>query len=124
MGDLKAERDKAKATGDQKRVAELEAEGAARQQIMHKQAFSTAPVTNILEQIKDRLPAIKEKDGVIDLVSKWDKPGLAKYKDAEVVDVTMALVDAFNPNDRQRKSAMEIQKNDPIPLEQAEKIKD
>lgn len=91
---------------------------------MHIQGFSTAPVDNILDHIKDRLSAIKEKAGVTALVSKWDKAGLAKYKDAELVDVTMALVDAFNPSDRQRKSASEIQKNDPIPLEQAENIRD
>ena len=124
MGDLKAEKDKAKAAGDQKRIAEIEAEGATRQKLMHKQGFSTAPVDNILEQIKDRLPAIKEKAGVNALVSKWDKAGLAKYKDAELVDVTMALVDAFNPSDRQHKSAIGIQKYDPIPLKQAENIKD
>lgn len=58
------------------------------------------------------------------LVSKWDKDGLARYRDAELVDVTMALVDALNPNDRQRKSAIEIQKHEPIPLEKAEGIKD
>jgi len=124
MGDLKAGNDKAKAAGDQKRIAELEAEAAARQKLMHKQGFSTAPVDNILDQIKDRLPAIKEKAGVNALVSKWDKADLAKYKDAELVDITMALVDALNPNDRQRKSAIEIQKHDPILLEQAESIKD
>ena len=124
MGDLKAGNDKAKAAGDQKQIAELEAEAAARQNLMHKQGFSTAPVDNILDQIKDRLPAIKEKAGVTAFVSKWDKAGLAKCKDAELVDVTMALVDAFNPNDRQRKSAIDIQKHDPITLEQAESIKD
>jgi len=124
MSDLKAEHDKAKAAGDQKRIGELEAEGAVRQKLMHAQAFSTAAVDGILEQIKDSLPAIREKAGVTVLVSKWDKPGLAKFKDAELVDVTPALVDAFNPNDRQRKSAIEIQKQNPIPLEQAESIKD
>jgi hypothetical protein len=124
MGDLKAEKDKAKAAGDQKRIAELNAEAAARQKLMHKQGFSTTPVDNILDQIKDKLPMIKEKAGVTALMSRWDKTGLAKYQDSELVDVTMALVDAFNPNDRQRKSAIEIQKHDPIPLEQAENIKD
>ena len=124
MGDLKVENNKAKVAGDQKRIAELGAEAAARQKLMHKQGFSTAPVDNILDQIKDRLPMIKEKAGVNALVSKWDKAGLTKYKDAELVDITMALVDALNPNDRQRKSAIEIQKHDPIPLEQAESIKD
>jgi hypothetical protein len=73
LSNLKAEHEKAKASGDQKRVAELEAEGAARQRLLHMQGFSTAPVTNILDQIKDKLPAINEKAGVSMLLSKWDK---------------------------------------------------
>ena len=124
MSALMAEFDKAKKAEDQTRMSELKAEGAAGQKRMHMQGFSTAPVDDILDQIKDSLPGIKEKAGVTAIVSKWDKPCLSKYKDAEVVDITMALVDAFNPNDRQRKSAIEIQKHAPIPLEQAEKIKD
>ncbi len=124
LGDLKAEHAKAKASGDQRRVAELEAEGAARQRLLHMQGFSTAPVTNILDQIKDKLPAISEKAGVRVLVSKWDKDVLVRYKDAELVDVTMALVDAFSPSERQRKSAIGIQEHKPISLEQAEQIKD
>ncbi len=88
------------------------------------QGFSTAPVTNILDQIKDKLPAINEKAGVSVLLSKWDKDGLVRYKDADLVDVTMALVDAFSPSERQRKTAMAIQEHKPISIEQAERIKD
>lgn len=124
LSGLKAEREKAVAAGDQKRVAEVEAEGASEQRLLHTQGFSTAPVTNILDQIKDKLPAIKKKAGVTVLVSKWDKATLARYGDADLVDVTMALVDAFNPTERQRKSALEIQKHKPISLEEAERIKD
>jgi hypothetical protein len=36
----------------------------------------------------------------------------------------MALVDAFSPSESQRKSAIAIQEQKPIPLEQAERIKD
>lgn len=124
LGDLKAEHEKAKASGDQKRLAELGAEGAARQRQLHMQGFSTAPVTNILDQIKSKLPAIKEKAGVSALVSKWDKTGLAQHKDAVLVDVTTALVDAFSPSERQRKGAIDIQKHKPISLEEAGQIKD
>ena len=124
MGDLKAEHEKARASEDRKRVAELEAEGAARQRLMHTQGFSTAPVTNILDQIKDKLPAIKAEAGVSGLVSKWDKDGLAQHKDADFVEVTMALVDALSPSERQRQSAMDIQKHKPISLEQAKGIRD
>lgn len=120
----RAEYEKAKAMGDQTRVAELEAEGKAGQKLMHKQGFSTTPVDDILERVKDRLPVIQEKAGVVALVSKWDKTGLARYEDAELLDVTMALVDALRPNDRQRTCAIEIQKHEPIPLGQAENIRD
>lgn len=124
LSGLRAERAKAMAAGDQKRVAELEAEGASSQRRMHMQGFSTAPVTNILDQIKDKLPAIKEKAGVAVLVSKWDTAALAQYRDADFVDVTEALIDALNPTERQRQSALEIQKHKPISLEAAAQIKD
>jgi hypothetical protein len=124
MGALQSELNKAQAAGDQKKVEELEAEGAARQQLMHLQGFSTAPVDDILAYIEDSLPKIQQDANVTMLVSKWDQETLAKYPSAELVDVTMMLVDAFQPNERQRQSAIEIQKQEPIPLEDAEKIKD
>jgi hypothetical protein len=121
---LKSEHDQAKTAGDQKRMTELEAAGKAGQKLLHMQGFSTAPVTNILDQIKDQLPAIKEQAHVGALVSKWDKAALAGYQNAETVDVTEALVDTLHPTDRQRKSAMEIQKHEPVPLEQAAHMDD
>lgn len=124
MSALRTEHDKANAAGDDKRVAELKAEAASRQKLMHMQGFSTAPVDDVLEHIKDALPAIKDKAGVSALVSKWDADSLAKHASAEHVDVTMALVDALNPNDRQRKSAIEVQKHKPIPLKDAENLED
>ncbi len=74
--------------------------------------------------IKDQMPEIAKAADVGLIVSKWDKDTLARYKSAELVDVTMALVDAFQPNDRQRQSAIEIQKHEPIPLDKAGKLDD
>ena len=124
LADLKAKHEKAKAEGNQKRVAEFEVEGKASQQLAHKQGFSTAPVDDILAHIKDQLPEIAKKAGVGPIVSKWDKAALAKYKSSDLVDVTMALVDAFKPDDRTRGIVMDSQKAPPIPLEEAENIKD
>jgi seryl-tRNA synthetase len=114
----------AKAAGDQKRVEELEAEAEARQRLQHMQAFSTAPVDDILVYIEDSLAGIQEEAGVTMLVSKWDTETLAKYPSAELVDVTMMLVDAFQPTEKQREYAIGIQSQEPIPLEEAEKIED
>ncbi len=124
MQQLMAEYNKARETGDADKVAVLEAEGKARQEKAHSQAFSTAPVDDILVHITDSLPEIMNNAGVTGLVSKWDDAELNKHVGAETVDVTMALVDAFKPNERQRKSAIEIQRHKPIPLEQAQKIQD
>lgn len=124
LAEMRAEHDKAKAEGNEKRVAELEAWGKAQQVLLHKQGFSTAPVDDILKHIKDQLPEIAKAAGVGPIVSKWDKAAIAKYKSAELVDVTMAMVKAFQPTVGQLKAATEVQKQEPISLEQAEKIDD
>ena len=120
---MTAEYNAAKAAGNQKRVAELEAQGQARQKLL-MQGFSTAPVDDILKFIQDKIPAIAKAAGAGPIVSKWDRDALAKYKSAELVDVTMPLVNAFHPNERQLKFAIDIQKLAPIPLDEAEKMTD
>ena len=124
MAPLVEEHKKAKAAGDTERARELEAEGRARQRRAHTQGFATAPVDDILKHIEDQLPAIKTQAGVSLLVSKWDKETLKKHRAAEQVDVTPALIDAFNPSEKQRKAALEIQQKKPISIRQAEKIQD
>ena len=123
-GSLQSEYNQAKAAGDQKRVEELEAEAEARQRLQHMQAFSTAPVDDILAHIEDSLPQIQQEAGVTMLVSRWDEETLAQYPSAELIDVTMMLVDAFQPNEQQRQYAIGIQAQEPIPLDEAEKIQD
>jgi hypothetical protein len=124
LRELIAEHQKAKAAGDLDRVAKLEAEGKARQTKAHKQGFSTAPVDDLLVHITNSLPQIQKAAGVTAILSKWDEAGLKKHPRSERVDVTLSLVDAFQPTERQRKSANEIQKHKPISLKQAERIKD
>jgi hypothetical protein len=124
MEPLIAQHEKAKAAGDTKRVKEIEAEGKARQKRAHTQAFATAPVDDILDHIKEELPGIKSQAGVSVLVSKWDKKQLARHRSAEQIDVTAALIDAFHPNERQRKNAIEIQKHKPTSFWRAKQIRD
>jgi hypothetical protein len=122
LAGMMAEYNTAKAEGNQKRVAELEAQGKAQQSLLHKQGFSTAPVDDILKNIQNRIPEIAKTAGIGPIVSKWDKDALAKYKSAELVDITMPLVNAFHPTERQLKFAIDIQKQAPISLEEAEKM--
>ena len=119
---LRKDAEQAKADGDRERASALEKQGAAMQQRLHTQGFSTAPVDDILAHFQDQLARIRLATGAAALVSKWDEAALAKHAGAEQLDVTEQLVDAMHPNDRQRKSALEIVKSKPIPLAQAEKI--
>jgi hypothetical protein len=116
--DLQRRHDGAEAADEEELVAQLAAEAHAKQEQMHKQGFSTAPVDDLLEHIKNKIPEIMESHGVIALVSKWDEEGMAAHASAEKVDLTMDLVKAFDPDKRQLKGAREIMKQEPGPLEE------
>lgn len=124
MDAMQTELARANAAGDTKRARELQSQGASLQRTLHEQGFSTAPVDDLLKLVEERLPAIRKEAGVTELISKWDEGTLGKHAGAERVDVTMALVKAFDPNERQMKTAVEIQKHQPIPRDKAKRIKD
>jgi hypothetical protein len=118
---LRKESEKAKAAGDRERAAALEKEGAAMQERLHAQGFSTAPVDDILAHFQDQMAQIRVATGATALVSKWDEAALAKHAGAEQLDVTEKLVDALHPNDQQRKTALGIVKVKPVPLAEVRK---
>ena len=119
--ELTAKHKRAKATGDEKEASRLEAKGAAKQARLYRQGFSTEPVDDLLTYVAKVQPQIRDAAGLTTIVSKWSKPELNKHPKVERVDVTMQLVDAFAPDERARKNAIEIQKKDPIPPTQLDK---
>jgi hypothetical protein len=119
---LMEEHKKAKAEGDAEKVKKLEAEGQAQQDRLHAQGFCAAPVDNILDQIKDQLPAIAREAGVDLIVSKWAITYRAK--DAASVDVTERIIKPFHPSERTKRIVQDLQKQAPIPLEELKKHKD
>lgn len=116
---LRAELKAAKADGNQKRVKELEAEGPALQELMHKQGFSTWPVDNILETIERKIPEIAKQADVEVIVSKWDI--VYQRSGVEFVDVTDLMVRPFEPDEDTWRTIKDIQKQDPVPLENLKK---
>jgi hypothetical protein len=124
MEAMQTELARTNAAGDTKRTRELQSQGASLQKTLHEQGFSTAPVDDLLKLVEERLPAIRKEAGVSELISKWDEATLAKHAGAERVDVTLALVKAFDPNERQLKTAVEIQKHAPISRQKAKQIRD
>lgn len=118
---LKAEHEKAKAAGDQKRVEELEAQGREGQELVHKQGFGTWPVDNILDIIREEIPGIAKQAGVDVVVSKWDV--VYQRSGVELVDVTDLMVQPFDPDESTLKLIQEVLKGDPVPLEELENHK-
>jgi len=116
------ERDKAKAAGDTQKVKELEEWGQSSQAKAHLQGFGTAPVKNLLEQVKDKLPQVAQQAGVDIIVSKWQIDYQAK--DAEVVDMTDAIVALYKPSEETLKIIEEMKKQQPISEEELLKMKD
>ncbi len=117
---MNAELEKAKAAGDKKRVQELEAWFPTQQAVAHKQTFGTAPVDDILEPIKHQIPGITKQANVDLIISKWDTG--SQWPDAEFVDVTLLMIQPFNPDESTLKMITEqLPKLDPIPSEKLEK---
>ncbi len=119
MKDLRAEYEKAKAAGDEKRVKELEAAGPAQQELAHKQGFSTWPVDNILEKIKGKIPEIAKRADVDVIISRWNI--VYRRTGVEFINITDLIVKPFDPNEQTLKILKELQKQDPVPLEELEK---
>jgi hypothetical protein len=108
----------AKTEGDEQRAREIEAEQKGRQDRFHRQGFSTAPVDDILEHIKDRLPDIAKEAGVDLIVSQWR---IAYQKPtAKFVDVTDQLVKLFDPDEKTLDNIRELHKQEPLPLYQTD----
>jgi len=112
----------AKSAGDTNHFKEFAAALQQHQDDLHREVFSTAPATNAMAALKERLPEIQKEAGVSALVSKWDDAALKKYADAEKVDVTDQIVREFNPPEKQLKMIPEIEKHAPLPLEQCDEL--
>lgn len=111
---LRTEHQKAKASGDTAQMTELEKKGVSRQIRMHLQVFSNAPVEDAMDAIRDQLPDVAARTGVVGIVS------ILEYHDAtvEAVDVTDELVKLFHPSEQTIKIIAECRKQKPLPIEE------
>jgi hypothetical protein len=117
----KAARD-AKAAGQTDRFKELAAAMGKEQEQNHLQVFSTAPVDEILAEMKDRVEAVRKEAGVSQLVSKWDEKTLKRYKKSQQIEVTDQLLREFKLNEKQLKVVADMRKKEPLPLKKAEEL--
>src|SRR5690349_6016013 len=106
LGELKAARDAAAKSGDEKAVADCERRGAAEQDLAHKLLAGETGTADILARLKGDLQAIAKGAGVDKIVP----PGTAIGDGVQWVDVTDALVERFHPDEATRKLIAEAKK--------------
>jgi hypothetical protein len=98
------EQDKAKAAGDQKKVAELNKWGQDQQKLAHKQMMDNTSIDNILETMKPMFAAVETQAQVTAIVPE----GAKIDKSATKVDVTDLLMDQLHASARTRQSAEQL----------------
>lgn len=98
LREMMVQRNAAKATGDEEKIKKIESEGAASQEIAHKQLAGEANLDNIFAHLKPVLSEIAKKANVQLIV---EKP-LFNDSTVEVVDVTDLLIEQFHPRQKSK----------------------
>jgi hypothetical protein len=119
---MRAELDKAKAAGDQKKVDYLQLRGPAMQMLMHQQVFSNGSIGHITASVTSRLSDIAVAANVVAVVSCWEVPHATA--NVELVDVTPQVVALFAPDAQTAKIIESMKGQKPIALLDALMIKD
>ncbi len=99
-----AEQDKAKAAGDQKKVAELSKWGKTQQKLAHKQMAGNTPIDNILPTMKPMFAAVETQAHVTTIVPE----GARIDKKMATVDVTDMLMEQLQADANTRQSAEQL----------------
>jgi len=120
MPKLSREKKEAEAKGDLKKAQDLEEQMQQHALKKHKQVFSTIPVHDLLEVVKKKIPKVAKQTGVDLIVSKWQVDYLAP--DAETVDVTLEMVQAFEPDPGVLERIQQMMKIKPLAEEEVERL--
>lgn len=107
----------AEAAKDQERVRELQAFGEKHQRALHRQGFGRAPVDDLLEHVRDRLPELAREHRLDAIAWQIDYSGA----EVERVDVTEALVALYEPSAQTLATIAELKKHAPADLDEIER---
>lgn len=124
IDDITRKIEQAKADGDEKKYERMKKSMERTQKTLHRQAFGTESAHYYLRgYYPKQLRELKEKLGLDRVVSVWNEESLGYYKDFQQIDVTEQVIEIPEPNDKQRRSALEIRKHKPLTDEELEKNK-
>lgn len=118
LGEKLKEYEQAKADGDEDRMRELEAWGQELQRKFHRQGFAIVPVDDLLEPVADMLPEVARRAGVQAVARHCDYTA----DDVEVVDITLELVELYDPSPQTMKRVKEIRQVEPVDLDELDAV--
>jgi hypothetical protein len=102
----------ATASGDDERATELATKGQLIQKRLHRQMFGAAKAEDALAEIKPSLPKLADSLGVSVIVSVHDIA--FQSPSVEVVDVTMEMVELFDPDQETLDKIHAVMEHPPI----------
>ncbi len=115
MKKLMLQHDRAKEAKDEVTVKALEKQGSEQQNLRHMQVFGNAPIHDILVHLQDALQEEAPKGG-LDLIVR-DIDIAYRGPSVELVDITDALVQRFQPTEETLKQVRDIDNHPPLPLQ-------
>lgn len=116
------EHERAKAAGDEAEAQRIEQEMEALQERAHRQGFGGERAPEIIALIADRLPELAARAGVDAIVAKPDLAWI--NSNAQIVDVSLILAEAFNPDAETRSMLPELLRHEPTPMGDLERHHD
>jgi hypothetical protein len=110
---LKERAEQARTEGDDQLLAQLEAEGQAKQEELHRQVFGGAPIDEILASIEASRPEIA-REAQVDLIVRGV---LYSGPDVEVVDVSREMTMPFEPDEKTLQILEQLLATPPVEME-------
>lgn len=113
-----AEYEQAKAARDKAKMKQLEAWGQEHQRQLHFQGFGRAPVDDLLAPVADQVAKVGRDMKLAAITMDCDFVA----EGVEIVDVTDALVQLYEPSEKTLKYVIEVRKIEPTPLVELSKL--
>ncbi|MDP1623292.1 MAG: hypothetical protein Q8M08_13245 [Bacteroidales bacterium] len=113
---LKQQNDSAQKAHDTAMIKELSILQMTFQHLLHQMVFSNGSAGMVMTLVNDKLPDLAKKEGVSVILSKWE----LDFSDPsiEIVDLTNQVAQLFQPKEDISRSAGEISKQPPVPIDE------
>lgn len=105
---------------DSKKIAELQAWGKAQQRLLHFQGFGRVPVGNLLDPVRPQIQQLISDKNLVAIAMDCDEVAA----NVEKVDVTMDLVNLYEPSAQTLKWVEQLRDTPPVSLQELAELRE